>query len=283
MISPRRGRDPGGRAYATIPAASVIDLHCHVIPGLDDGPASVADSLALCQAAVESGTTTLVATPHVSWDYPGVDAAAVHAGVATVSAALQDASIDLTVVVGAEIALSRVPDMPDADVALLRLGGGPYSLIECPHQGGAPIAIHEMLRRFDGSGHSILLAHPERCRVFQSNPRLLPSLIEAGMLCCITARSLTGDFGSRARTYAWDLMASGQVHAIASDAHDALGRPPDLASALDHAGLSDSQIEHFAFTSPEAIIYGAPIPRPPKVAERHSGRWSLRRQRPRAG
>jgi protein-tyrosine phosphatase len=257
--------------------ASVIDLHCHVIPGLDDGPATIADSLALCRAALGAGTRTIIATPHVNWDYPAVDAATVHAGVAAVNAALHEASIELGVVAGAEIALSRAGDLSDAEIALLRLGGGPYSLIECPHHGGAPTAIDEMLRRFAGSGHAIVLAHPERCPVFQSNPRLLSALTEIGMVCCITARSLTGDFGSRARAYAWELMAGGQVHAIASDAHDAAGRPPDLASVLGRAGLNDSQIEYFASSSPQAIIDGAPVPRPPHVAEPQSRRWSLRR------
>lgn len=255
----------------------MIDLHCHVIPDLDDGPATIQDSLALCRAARAAGTNTIVATPHVNWDYPAVDATSIGAGVAGVNAALREASIELEVEAGAEIALSRSAEMSDAEIALLRLGDGPYSLIECPHQGGAPTAVEEMLRRFAASGRSIVLAHPERCLVFQSNPRLLPSLTGFGMLSCITARSLTGDFGSRAREYAWALLAAGQVHAIASDAHDALGRPPDLASALDRAGLSDAQIEYFARSSPEAIVTGAPVPKPPRVAERPAPRFSLRR------
>jgi protein-tyrosine phosphatase len=89
---------------------------------------------------------------------------------------------------------------------------------------------------------------------------------------------LTDDFGSRARRYAWELMESGHVHAIASDAHDALRRPPDLASALERAGLSDAEIEHFALSAPQAIINGAPVPRPPQVARQPSRRWSLSRR-----
>jgi protein-tyrosine phosphatase len=234
----------------------VIDLHCHVIPGVDDGPATIKDSLALCRAAVAAGTTRIIATPHVNWDYPAVDANTVHGGIAALNAALREASIELAVDAGAEIAVSRIGEMSDAEISLLRLGDGPYSLIECPHHGGAPTAIQEMLLRFARSGHSI----------------------QTGMLCCITARSLTGDFGSRARAYAWDLMASGQVHAIASDGHDALRRPPDLASTLDRAGLSDAQIGYFACSSPEAIINGARVPKPPPVVPKPSRRWPLRRQ-----
>lgn len=260
----------------------MIDLHCHVIPDLDDGPGTIEDSLALCRAARAAGTSTIIATPHVNWTYPAVDAVSIDAGVDAISAALRKASIELDVEAGAEIALSRIGDMSEAEISLLRLGKGPYSLIECPHQGGAPTAVEQVLRQLAGSGHSIVLAHPERCPVFQANPRLLPALTAIGMLSCITARSLTGDFGSRARTYAWELLAAGQVHAIASDAHDAHRRPPDLAPALDRAGLNDAQIEYFAFSSPEAIINGAPAPRPPRVAERHAPRFSLRRQLRRA-
>jgi protein-tyrosine phosphatase len=256
----------------------VIDLHCHVIPGVDDGPATIEDSLVLCRAALMAGTTRIIATPHVNWRYPEVDAAVIYDGVAAVNAALREASVELVVEAGAEIALSRIGDLSDAELDLLRLGEGPYSLVECPHQGGAPAAIREMLHGFADGGRPILLAHPERCPVFQSNPRLLPALSEIEMLCCITARSLTGAFGSRARGFAWELMESGQVHAIASDAHDAIGRPPDLALALEHAGLSDAQIEYFALSSPQAIINGAPVARPPQVGQPPARRWPRWRQ-----
>lgn len=259
----------------------MIDLHCHVIPGVDDGPATIEDSLALCRAALAAGTTRIIATPHVNWTYPEVDVAAVHEGVAAVNAALREAAIELDVDTGAEIALSRLPDMSDDEIAPLRLGDGPYSLIECPHQGGAPTAIHQMLNRFLGSGHSILLAHPERCPVFQSDRRLLPTLIQSGMLSCITARSLTGEFGSTARTYSWELIEAGHVHAIASDAHDARGRPPDLGSALVQAGLSDAQIEYFALAAPEAIVTGQAVPAPPQIVEPRSRHWLRRRRQPR--
>ena len=92
-----------------------------------------------------------------------------HEGVAAVSAALGERRSEVEVDTGAEIALSRLGDMSDVEIASLRLGEGPISLIECPHQGGAPTAIQQMLNRFAGSGHAILLAHPERCPVFQSD------------------------------------------------------------------------------------------------------------------
>jgi protein-tyrosine phosphatase len=256
----------------------LIDLHCHVIPALDDGPATLEASQALCRAALEAGTSRIIATPHVNWDYPAVDAATVRDRVAELNVALREARIEVVVETGGEIALSRVGDMSDDEIALLRLGGGPYSLIECPHAGGAAAAIEAMLRHVSERGHAVVLAHPERCPVFQSDPRLLGALIEAGMLSCITARSLTGGFGSRAHAYAWELLSSGRVHAIASDAHDEIGRPPDLAPSLARAGLNDAQIEYFALASPRAIIDGGPVPRPPRVTQSRPRRWPLRRR-----
>ena len=257
----------------------MLDLPCHVVPGIDDGPATLEDAIALCRAAAAAGTTALIATPHVSWDYPAVNAAVVHAGVAAVNAALGGQSIDVRVRAGAAFAISRVGDLSDAEVGVLRLGGGPYSLLECPHAGGAPSGVRESLRLFATRGHAIVLGHPERSKVFQSNPRMLESLVEGGALCCITARSLTGDFGLPSRAYAWDLLASGLVHAIASDAHDVAGRPPDLGPQLDQAGLSESEIDYVAREAPEAIIAGAPVPPPPHVAGPYAGRWPLRRRR----
>ena len=102
----------------------MIDLHCHVLPGIDDGPATLDEALALVRQAGADGITTIAATPHVDWTYT-VDAAAVAAGVAEVQAALDAAGIDVRLVAGAEVALTRAADLSAAELAALRLGGGP--------------------------------------------------------------------------------------------------------------------------------------------------------------
>ncbi len=110
---------------------SVIDLHCHVLPGLDDGPATMPEALAMASAAVASGTTTLVATPHIDWRWRVCPAEiATHA--ATFVGMLGREGIELDLRTGGEIAISRLPDLTSEELDTLRLGSGPYLLIECP-------------------------------------------------------------------------------------------------------------------------------------------------------
>ncbi len=260
----------------------MIDLHCHVIPGIDDGPATIEDSLALCDAARAAGTETIIATSHVNWDYPAVDAVVIHTGLARLNTVLKDASIDVRLRPGAEMGLSRLPDLSDAEVGVLRLGAGPYVLVECPHQAAAEVGILDAIRVFAKRGHAIVLAHPERSPTFRKHPGMLRALVADGMLSCITARALTGDYGSPVRAYAWEILEAGLVHAIASDAHDVSRRPPDLRPALECAGLEPGQIDYFIGEAPAAIIAGDPVPAPPKMTappprRRTTGRRITRR------
>ena len=243
----------------------MIDLHFHAIPGIDDGPATVEDSRALCEAARAAGTETIVATPHLNWDYPQIDAVVIHTGLARLNRALKESSIGVRVRPGAEMALSRLPDVTDAEIGVLRLGAGPYVLVECPHHAGAEVGIRDALRVFAKRQHRIVLAHPERSPTFRKHPRMLSALVADGMLSCITARALTGDYGSSARTYAWEILEQGLVHAIASDAHDVSRRPPDLRPTLEQAGLEPGQIDYFIAEAPAAIIAGDPVPAPPRI------------------
>lgn len=259
----------------------MIDLHCHVIPGVDDGPATIEDSLALCAAASAAGTETIVATPHVNWDYPENDAVVIHTEVANLNRVLAERAAGVRVRAGAEIAISRLPDLSDAEVGVLRLGGGPYVLVECPHTAGAAVGIQDAVRAFARRGHRVLLAHPERSPSFRKHPRMLPALVADGMLACITARALTGEFGLSARAYAWELLEEGLVHAIASDAHDVRGRPPDLRPTLEEAGLEPEQIDYFIAEAPRAIIAGDALPRPPQISGPLPSRRSQRRRRSR--
>jgi protein-tyrosine phosphatase len=234
-------------------------------------------SLALCRAAVAAGTRTIVATPHVNWDYPEVDGAAVYNGVVEVNRALQAADIDLRILPGAEVALSRASELSDGELGGLRLGGGPFLLIECSplfSASGLEHALHRLAKR----GHRIVFAHPERSLAPSGALSVVRALADAGMLCCVSSGSLTGRHGRQARAVAWDLLGSGLAHVIASDAHDAAQRPPDLAQELARAGLESFQIDHFACRVPQAIVEGSPLPSPPPIVTRR-GRLARSRLR----
>jgi protein-tyrosine phosphatase len=244
----------------------VIDLHSHILPGVDDGPRTLEGSLELARTAVADGTRTILATPHVN-DDPGIDAERVAAGLEVLRPALAEARIPLEVLPGGEIAIWRLTDLDDAALRSLALGGGPYLLIESPFSpviGPFEPVVLDLLER----GFRVLLAHPERCPAFQRDPLRIERLVEAGVLVQITAGSMTGGFGSTVRRFTAAMLREGLVHVVASDAHDTVKRPPGQIagfSALERElpGL-ELQQEWLTQGVPRAILDGAPLPeRPP--------------------
>jgi protein-tyrosine phosphatase len=254
----------------------VIDLHCHVLPGVDDGPATLEDSLALCRAAAAAGTRTIVATPHVSWDWPQVSSQVVADGVARVNEAIAAEGLDLEVRPGAEVAMTRAGDLPDEELVALRLGGGPYLLVECPYSPAAA-GFDAILHGLAGRGHRILLAHPERCPAFQRDRARLRAFVDADMLTSITAGALVGRFGRGVKAFARELLDEGLVHDIASDGHGAgPQRPPSIGPELEEAGLGDRADWH-ARAVPLAILDGTPLPAAPPPPARPRGLRIFRR------
>jgi protein-tyrosine phosphatase len=260
----------------------MIDLHCHLIPGIDDGPATMADSLALARAAVQAGTRTAVATPHIDHHWE-VSPEQVHAGVEAVRAALEEEDIALEVLPGGEVSVGRLVDLSDEDRAALRLGGGPYLLVESPHTPAAG-DFDRFLEQLLQGGERMLLAHPERCPSFQRRPERLRRLVDAGALCSITAASLSGRFGNAVRDFAFDLLRDGMVHDVSSDSHDANRRSPALGEPFREAeellpgveGLRDWLTE----AAPRAILEGDPLPEPPELPRARPARrpWRLLRR-----
>jgi protein-tyrosine phosphatase len=251
----------------------VIDLHCHLLPGIDDGPATFDDALAMARAAVAYGTTTIVATPHVSAHYPN-DAERIATVLGELAERLRAHAIPLEVLPGAEIALSHLIDLDEAELSRLRLGGGDWLLIEPPFA-AAGTGLDDLVLELVQAGHRVVLAHPERCSAFQREPRMLDSLVDQGVLTSLTAGSLVGRFGTAARRYAEHLVETGAAHNVASDAHSVEGRSPSIARELEQAGLA-SMGEWLTVDVPRAILSGqramppAPaLPEPRAAATRH--------------
>jgi len=258
----------------------VIDLHCHVLPGIDDGPATVEDSLELARLAAAGGTTVLVATPHVSWRYRN-DAATIAERVAELNERLASEEVltadgrVLEVRAGAEIALTLIPELSDTQLAALGLGGGPWLLVEPPFTPVAP-NLDAILLELQRTGHRIVLAHPERCPAFQRDLPMLERLVHAGLLTSVTAGSLGGRFGGEARGLALVLARQGLLHNVASDAHDAVNRTPEIAAELERAGLAPLA-PWLTGAVPAAILDGGePPPAPvgaPAVLESARRAW----------
>ncbi|HTZ87133.1 MAG TPA: CpsB/CapC family capsule biosynthesis tyrosine phosphatase, partial [Solirubrobacteraceae bacterium] len=254
----------------------VIDLHCHVLAGIDDGPATPAQSLAIARAAAAAGISTIVATPHVNRRYAN-EAATIARGVEQLEAQLREEHVSVKVLAGAEVALSRALELDGEELSSLCLGGGRWVLLEPPFSASVPELVPtvvELQRR----GHDVVLAHPERCPALQRDVGLIESLVQRGVLMSITASSLTGAFGGAARSVALRLAETQLIHNVASDAHDAANRTPEIAAHLRRAGLHS--IEWLTEEVPHAIVTGGDVPpRPQAQAARAARRFSLSRLR----
>ncbi len=255
----------------------MIDLHCHVLPGIDDGPATIEESLELARAAANAGTRTIVATPHVSWEYPN-RAETIARLVSDVNARLRADGVALEVRTGAEVAMTRVGDIEPEELSRLTLGGGRWLLVEPPFTPVAS-ALEAVIADLQERGFRVVLAHPERCGALHRDRAMLERLVESGVLGSLTAGSLDGKFGGPVRRFSLELVRDRLVHNVASDAHDEINRPPTIAGELERAGLG-SLSEWFTQAVPAAILEGGVIPPRPEVenSERHGRRWPLGRR-----
>ncbi|MEL7228477.1 MAG: CpsB/CapC family capsule biosynthesis tyrosine phosphatase [Pseudomonadota bacterium] len=210
----------------------MIDLHSHILPGIDDGSPDMETSLNMARMAVAAGTQVLACTPHVT---PGIydnTAATIFLAVTEFRKALQEAAIPLHVVAGCDAHVR--PDMVEFIGSDLhyRLHGTRYFLFEPPHH-VIPPKIDALAERLVEAGFVPVLTHPERLSWIGKRYDILEKLNGAGCLIQVTAGSFTGNFGSRARDLALRMLEEGRVDIIASDGHNLTSRPPTMDKARD--------------------------------------------------
>lgn len=208
----------------------MIDLHCHLLPGIDDGARHVDEALAMARLAVADGITHAVLTPHV---LPGTfdnDRATIEPVVTAYRAALAAAGIALEVRVGGEVRIGPEILTLVADDRIPYLGrweGERVMLLELPHS-HIPPGSEKLITWLRGQGIRPLLAHPERNPDIARDPQRLHSYISQGCLVQVTAGSLVGDFGEEFRQAAVTLLERGWTTVLATDAHRADRRTPSL-------------------------------------------------------
>jgi protein-tyrosine phosphatase len=249
---------------------AVIDLHCHILAGIDDGPADSSGSRSLAEDLLAGGVTTVAATPHLRSDHPAVKVGELADRCAAASSDFSAAGIALTVVPAAEVDLLWAMDAAPEDLRRACFGqAGAYLLLETPY--GPLTSMFERLV-FDHimlSGITVLLAHPERSPSFQQDPDRLSDLVSRGVLLQVTAPALvTSDRRSASRKLARALLEERQAHSLASDSHGGLkGRPANLGAARDAAAEIDQAYAEWLVTeAPAAILAGEPLPPPPEKA-----------------
>jgi protein-tyrosine phosphatase len=240
---------------------ALIELHFHCLPGLDDGPLSWDEAVALCRAAARDGSTIIVATPHVL-RYPWVndDAAARDQRILKLNTLLGGQP---KVLAGCEYLFSSdALELWDRGAAgpLTGLNRTDYLLTEFPW--GIDVQnISRFLYEFSLPGVTLVIAHPERQRDFIRDPDILALLVKRGAIAQLTAGSFLGDFGDLPRKASFEFVERGLVHLVASDAHSLLSRPPRLAAAREFfEGRWGREVAAGIFEkNPEAVLRGKPV------------------------
>lgn len=247
-------------------AADCVDIHCHVLPGIDDGPQTIEDSLALCRALVADGITTVIATPHQLGRHdrrnPGP---AIQAAVESLREVLKRDSVPLNVRVGADVRLDEriVPLLATGEV--LTLDRGAYLLLELPHE--TYIEPAPLIRLLASRGVRTIVSHPERHKTVCAKPQLVGPWLQAGALLQITAGSLLGSFGRRAEEAAWRWLSSGNASFVATDAHDVDRRAPCMTRAIEliERRLGLEMAKRVCIENPSRVLRPRPAARQAEV------------------
>ena len=238
----------------------MIDLHCHILPGVDDGALDLRDSAAMARQAAADGIEAICATPHIRHDHD-VRIHEVAGRVEALNARLREEGVPVVVLRGGEVAESAVEDLSEEELVRVALGGGRWVLLE-PAPGPLTDSLARRVEHLAERGHRALIAHPERhlsADMFERIARLVAdgALVQA-----------TADFFLREQTAAGmlALAAAGLVHVLSSDAHSSHGgRPVHLSAALEKLGEVERVAPHLGWiaeTAPRAIVEGAPLEPP---------------------
>jgi protein-tyrosine phosphatase len=253
----RRSVVPAPRLPAWMGVAGFVDIHCHLLPGLDDGPADEDASLRLVTAAYAGGTAAIIATPHNSFRFPFR-----HDEVQRELKRIeQRVPGDLALFSGCELEISDESLRAFfAAPERFTLNQGRYVLIELMGQ-SCPPSFDQVLLNFHERGFWPILAHPERYPPVHTQPRRLAEWRERGCRFQITAASLTGRMGRRAHSTACAMLREGLADFVASDAHDAAKRPPQLLEGFRIASrITGVAAAGRLFTyNPLAVLHDQPL------------------------
>jgi protein-tyrosine phosphatase len=258
--------------------AAFVDIHCHLLPGIDDGAKDWDESLAMARLAVEDGTTTIIATPHQLGNFAHNDGERIRRLTAELQQRLDAAQLPLRVLPGADVRIEPelIGRLVSGDV--LTLGDHRrHVLLELPHELYLLLEpVMAALRRHKMFG---ILSHPERNQGILRQPELLAPLIEAGCLLQITAGSLCGTFGVDCQHFCEWMLAQGIVHFVASDGHGLRSRRPLIRRAFERVSeLTDVETAlALCRDNPGRVAAGAVLPacRRPVVSKRLG--WSFGR------
>jgi protein-tyrosine phosphatase len=241
----------------------VIDLHCHILPGIDDGALDLDDSVAMARVAAADGIDVVAATPHIRHDHD-VRIHELPTRVAELNEELRAAGVPVEVVTGGEVAETALHGLDSDELRAVSLGEGGWILLE-PRPGPLTHSLHKSIERLHGLGFHALIAHPER-HLSDDVADRIARLIEAGALIQATAAHLVRE---PIREGMLALARRGLIHVLASDAHSSHGGRPlrisDGRVALGSIEMLRPHLDWIADDAPAAILRGE-VPEPPFLA-----------------
>jgi protein-tyrosine phosphatase len=201
----------------------MIDLHCHILPNVDDGPRELAESVAMAKEAVRQGIKTIIATPHHKNEKYENHGQTIFRQVEEFNRVLKNESVDLTVLPGQETRIFGEMVEGLASGEILPLNQGKYVLVELP-SGHVPRYTAQLMYDIQLKGFVPVIVHPERNQEIMENPEVLYQLVKKGALTQVTASSVTGHFGKTIKKFTHQLLEANLTHFIASDAHNTTSR-----------------------------------------------------------
>lgn len=264
----------------------MIDLHSHILPGIDDGAPDLGVALEMARIAVANGVAVQACTPHI---FPGLfdnSGPRIRRATQELQRHLDEEGVPLRLVTGADVHI--VPNMVNGLRAgeILSLADTRYVLVEPPHH-VAPPRLEHVFFELLAAGYVPILTHPERLTWIETRYDALVQLFRAGVWMQVTAGALTGAFGRRPQYWAERMLNEALVHILATDAHGARRRPPDLAAGRAAAAkwLGEEEAEQLVSLRPRAILENAApsAVRPPAGASFKSpviGRPGLEKETP---
>jgi protein-tyrosine phosphatase len=237
----------------------MIDLHCHILPGIDDGAPDLATAINMARAFAADGVSIVACTPHI---LPGLyhnSGPQIRQATALLQRSILERGIPLHLVTGADnhIVPGFLAELRSGK--LLSLADTRYVLVEPPHH-VAPPRLEELFFSLIAAHYVPILTHPERLTWISSNYSAITRLNTAGTWFQITAGSLAGDFGRNARYWAERLLDEGRVHLLATDAHDLEKRPPNLGRGRELAAkrVGDVDAQNLVDTRPRGVLHNVP-------------------------
>jgi protein-tyrosine phosphatase len=244
----------------------MVDLHAHILPGIDDGAKDLDEALEMCRIAARDAITTIVATPHTGNETYYNDRETILAAVKALQAHLTEQEIPLRIVAGSDAHVNHdLSTLIRSGIITTINDNHRYVMAEFPND-IIPPAYLDWLFEAKLRGITPIFTHPERHGAIQRDISPVAQWVEKGGLVQITAMSLTGEFGREARKCAEELLRRRLVHVMASDAHSVNGRPPVLSKAVVAAiQVVDFPYIHRLVTEfPASIVAGRPfdIPQP---------------------